>query len=115
MHVLALVLALLAGSGAVLAQSTLSPGFRATGEGLADEVRAGREIWFNATANNDRFFTYTYPQRLGGAIDWWRILRADRKDDLFPVWGAIVDPDCCRPGDPSCCAPAAGRGPGWRW
>ena len=30
-----------------------------------------REIWMFATAFNDRFFTYTFPQRLGGAIDWY--------------------------------------------
>ena len=59
-----------------------------------------------ATAFNDRFFTYTYPQRLGGAIDWYAILGADRRGDLFEAWGAIPDPDCCVPGDPDCPAPA---------
>ena len=52
-----------------------------------------------ATAFNDRFFTYTYPQRLGAAIDWYEFLGADRRGDLFDAWGAIPDPDCCVPGD----------------
>jgi len=65
-------------------------------------ARAGREIWFFATAFNDRFFTYSYPQRLGAAIDWYKILAAKNKRDLFPGWGITPDPDCCIPGDPNC-------------
>lgn len=84
------------------AQSVLSPDFAATNAGLDPSERAGREIWMFATAFNDRFFTYSFPQRLGGAIDWYAILRADRRNDLFEAWGAIPDPDCCIPGDPNC-------------
>jgi len=85
-----------------LSQSSLSPGYAAGNIGLSDSARAGREIWFFATAFNDRFYTYSYPQRLGGAIDWYRILAAKHKGDLFQGWGAIPDPDCCLPGAPDC-------------
>ena len=46
------------------AQSNLNPGFAAAEKGMPAGVRAGREIWFFATAFNDRFYTYSYPQRL---------------------------------------------------
>ena len=49
-----------------LAQSSLSPGYAASDADYSSEARAGREIWFFATAFNDRFYTYSYPQRLGG-------------------------------------------------
>ena len=48
------------------AQSSLSPGYGAADARYTPSERAGREIWFFATAFNDRFFTYSYPQRLGG-------------------------------------------------
>ena len=84
------------------AQSTLSPGYAGGDAKFSPSARAGREIWFFATAFNDRFYTYSYPQRLGGAIDWHRILAAKNKSDLFQAWGAIPDPDCCVPGAPDC-------------
>ena len=85
------------------AQSSLNPGYAAQDAKYSPSARAGREIWFFATAFNDRFYTYSYPQRLGGAIDWYRDSRPPRtKRDLFQGWGAIPDPDCCIPGDPNC-------------
>jgi len=87
------------------AQSSLSPGYAATDERYSPTERAGREIWFFATAFNDRFFTYSYPQRLGAAIDWYKVLGAKNRKDLFQGWGAIPDPDCCVPGEADC--PAA--------
>lgn len=84
------------------AQSNLSPGFAASDGRFSASARAGREIWFFATAFNDRFYTYTYPQRLGATIDWYRVLAAQNKRDLFQAWGTIPDPDCCMPGDPNC-------------
>ena len=95
-----LVVVLSTGTGA--AQSALNAGFKAGEANLTPSVRAGREIWWFATAFNDRFYTYSYPQRLGGAIDWYRILAAENKTDLFQAWGAIPDPDCCVPGSPNC-------------
>lgn len=83
-------------------QSALSPGYAAGDAKLSPSERAGREIWFFATAYNDRFYTYSYPQRLGAAIDWYLILGAKNKGDLFQAWGAIPDPDCCVPGDDNC-------------
>jgi len=85
-----------------LAQSSLSAGYAQGDAQFSPSARAGREIWFFATAFNDRFYTYSYPQRLGGAIDWYRILGAKNKADLFQGWGAIPDPDCCVPGSPNC-------------
>jgi hypothetical protein len=87
-----------------IAQSVLSSEFAATNAPLSARERAGREVWMFATAYNDRFFTYTYPQRLGATIDWYKILRADRRGDLFQAWGAIPDPNCCVPGAPGCAA-----------
>jgi hypothetical protein len=84
------------------AQSSLSTGYAAGDAKLSPSERAGREIWFYATAFNDRFYTYSYAQRLGGGIDWFRILAAKSKGDLFQGWGTIPDPDCCVPGDPNC-------------
>src|SRR5262245_21097443 len=89
-------------TGPAPAQSSLSPGYSAGVAHLSPSARAGREIWFCATAFNDRFYTYSYAQRLGGGIDWYRILAAKNKGDLFQAWGAVPDPDCCTPGDPNC-------------
>lgn len=89
-------------AGDARSQSKLSPGYAASDAGLTASQRAGREIWFYATAFNDRFYTYSYPQRLGGAIDWYLVLAAKNKGDLFQAWGAIPDPDCCVPGVGNC-------------
>ena len=97
------------------AQSVLSPDFAATEPQLSPSERAGREIWMFATAFNDRFFTYTFPQRLGGAIDWYGILGAEHRGDLFEAWGAIPDPDCCIPGDPDCPARSPTETWGFPW
>jgi hypothetical protein len=97
------------------AQSSLSPGFAASDSQYSPSERAGREIWFFATAFNDRFYTYSYAQRLGGAIDWFRILAAKHKGDLFQGWGAIPDPDCCVPGDPDCPAKNLDETYGFQW
>ena len=77
-------------------------GFEATAEGLTPSERAGREIWFKATAGNDRFHTYVFQQRLGVLIDWNRVLRFTRRGERFRTWGLINDPDCCTPGSPNC-------------
>ena len=45
--------------------SSATPSPRRT-RGCRPRRRAGREIWMFATAFNDRFFTYSYPQRIGG-------------------------------------------------
>ncbi len=89
-------------AGAPQAQSVLSDEFAATNDIYTSSERAGREIWFVATAFNDRFFTYSYPQRLGAAIDWYKVLGAEFRDQLFEGWGAIPNPDCCVPGEPEC-------------
>ena len=44
-------------------------------EGLNASECVGRLIWFKATAGNDRFHTYTFQQRVGVLIDWFRVLR----------------------------------------
>lgn len=114
--VIVLFALILSGQGQqAYAQSSLSPGYAAADQSYTPEERAGREIWFFATAYNDRFFTYTYPQRLGATIDWYEILGAENKGDLFPAWGAIVDPDCCMPGDPDCPAQSLDETYGFQW
>jgi hypothetical protein len=97
------------------AQSSLSPGFAADDAKFSPSARAGREIWFFATAFNDRFYTYSYPQRLGAAIDWYKILGAKSRGDLFQAWGATPDPDCCVPGDPNCPAKSLDETYGFPW
>src|SRR5258706_3687119 len=76
-------------------------------EGLNESECVGRLIWFKATAGNARFHTYTFQQRVGVLIDWYRVLRTDQRDDRFWAWGIINDPACCKPGDPDC--PAKSR------
>ena len=36
----------------------------------------GRLIWYKATGGNDRFHTYTFQQRIGVLVDWYRVLRS---------------------------------------
>ncbi len=80
----------------------LDPGFHAGAQKLSPSARAGREIWFKATAGNARFHTYVFQQRLGVMIDWYRVLRSEARGDRFKTWGIINDPDCCTPGSPNC-------------
>ncbi|QIG52404.1 cytochrome c [Nordella sp. HKS 07] len=82
---------------------------------LSNSERVGSEIWFNATAFNDRFFTYGFQQRLGGLIDWYGILAASKKQDIFQAWGGIPDPDCCVPGEPDCPAKTLAETYGFQW
>lgn len=96
-------------------QSMLSPAYAETDAPFLPSERAGREIWFFATAFNDRFFTYSFPQRLGAAIDWYGIFGAPFRADLFQAWGAIPDPDCCLPGDPDCPAKSLEQTYGFLW
>jgi hypothetical protein len=81
---------------------TLDPGFHAGGQGLNASQRAGREIWFKATAGNGRFHTYVFQQRLGVLIDWNRVLHSTARGERFKTWGLINDPDCCTPGSANC-------------
>lgn len=113
--ILVVLLQVASGTTGARAQSVLSEPFAQTAAPYSAEEEAGREIWMFATAFNDRFFTYTYPQRLGAAVDWGRILGADRRGDLFEAWGAIPDPDCCIPGDPNCPARSLDETWGFAW
>jgi len=61
-------------------------------EGLSDSACVGRLIWYKATGGNDRFHTYTFQQRIGVLVDWYRVLRSDQRDDRFAAWGIINDP-----------------------
>lgn len=71
-------------------------------EGLNASECVGRLIWFKATGGNERFHTYTFQQRVGVLVDWFRVLRADQRDDRFWAWGIINDPSCCKPGEADC-------------
>ena len=84
-------------------------------EGLNESECIGRLIWFKATAGNDRFHTYTFQQRIGVLVDWFRVLRADQRQDRFWAWGIINDPACCKPGDPDCPAKSPEETYGFDW
>jgi hypothetical protein len=84
-------------------------------EGLNQSECVGRLIWYKATAGNDRFHSYTFQQRIGVLIDWYRVLRADQRDDRFSAWGIINDPSCCKPGDPNCPAKGLDETYGFDW
>jgi hypothetical protein len=84
-------------------------------EGLNESECVGRLIWFKATAGNERFHTYTFQQRIGVLIDWYRVLRSDQRDDRFAAWGIINDPACCKPGDPDCPAKSPAETYGLDW
>lgn len=84
-------------------------------EGLDASQCAGRLIWFKATAGNDRFHTYVFQQRVGVLIDWFRVLRADQRDDRFRAWGIINDPACCVPGSDNCPAKSLDETYGMDW
>jgi hypothetical protein len=84
-------------------------------QGLNESECVGRLIWFKATAGNERFHTYTFQQRIGVLIDWYRVLRTDHRDDRFRAWGIINDPACCKPGDPDCPAKSADETFGFDW
>lgn len=90
-------------------------GFHAGEAGLSPSARAGREIWFKATAGNDRFHTYTFQQRIGVLIDWYRVLRSDQREQRFKTWGLINDPGCCTPGSPNCPAKSLAETYGFDW
>ncbi len=79
-----------------------NPGFYAGEAGLSPSARAGREIWYKATAGNSRFHTYTFQQRVGVLIDWYRVLNSKERGDRFAAWGIINDPGCCTPGTEGC-------------
>lgn len=91
------------------------PGFYAGEAGLTPAERAGREIWYKATAGNARFHTYVFQQRIGILIDWFRILRADQRDQRFAAWGVINDPGCCTPGEAGCPAKSLDETYGFDW
>ena len=84
-------------------------------EGLSESACVGRLIWYKATAGDDRFYAYTFPQRIGVQIDWFRVLRSDQRDDRFNAWGIINDPSCCKPGDPNCPAKSLDETYGFDW
>jgi hypothetical protein len=84
-------------------------------QGLSASACVGRLIWYKATAGNERFHTYTFQQRIGVLVDWYRVLRSDQRDDRFAAWGIINDPACCRPGDPGCPAKSVDETYGFDW
>lgn len=92
-----------------------NPGFYAGEAGLNASQRAGREIWYKATAGNSRFHTYTFQQRVGVLIDWFRVLNSRERDDRFRAWGIINDPGCCVPGSAGCPAKSLEETYGFDW
>lgn len=92
-----------------------NPGFYAGEAGMTPAERAGREIWYKATAGNARFHTYVFQQRVGVMVDWYRALRSDERDDRFAAYGLINDPGCCRPGTEGCPAKSLEETYGFDW
>ncbi len=90
-------------------------GFCSSYPGLTESERAGCQIWFYATASNDRFHTYVFQQRLGVVIDWYRVLNTRERADRFKGWGLINDPGCCTPGAPGCPAKTYNETFGFDW
>lgn len=90
-------------------------GFYAGEAGLSPSERAGREIWYKATVGNDRFHTYTFQQRVGVLIDWFRVLKSASRYDRFEAWGLINDPGCCTPGEEGCPAKSLEETYGFDW
>ncbi|HRH73608.1 MAG TPA: cytochrome c, partial [Zoogloea sp.] len=84
-------------------------------EGLSESECVGRLIWFKATGGNERFHTYTFQQRVGVLVDWFRVLRADQRNDRFWAWGIINDPSCCTPGSDGCPAKSLEETYGFDW
>ena len=86
------------------------PGFYAGEAGLSPSERAGREIWYKATAGNARFHTYVFPatrQRADRLVP--RAAMRSERDDRFAAWGIINDPGCCVPGSEGCPAKSLER------
>ena len=71
----------------VIPAGTRPSGFYGGDAGLSPPERAGREIWYKATAGNSRFHTYVFQQRVGVLIDWYRVLNADERGDRFRSLG----------------------------
>ena len=92
-----------------------NPGFYSGEAGLSPSEIAGREIWYKATGGNARFHTYVFQQRVGIVVDWYRVLRADRRDDRFAAYGLINDPGCCTPGTDGCPAKSLDETYGLDW
>ncbi len=92
-----------------------NPGFYAGEAGMTPSERAGREIWYKATAGNARFHTYVFQQRIGVLIDWYRVLRADQREDRFAAYGLMNDPGCCKPGADGCPAKSLDETYGFDW
>jgi len=90
-------------------------GFRSGEKDLSASEKVGREMWYKATAGNDRFHTYVFQQRMGVLIDWYRVLRSDARDDRFKAWGLMNDPDCCTPGSDGCPAKSMEETYGFDW
>lgn len=91
------------------------PGFYAGEAGMNASERAGREIWYKATGGNSRFHTYTFQQRIGVLIDWFRVLNSKEREDRFRAWGIINDPGCCTPGAEDCPAKRLEETYGFDW
>src|SRR5687767_4853303 len=90
-------------------------GYHARASGMTESEKAGREIWFKATAGNDRFHTYVFQQRIGVLIDWFRVLNSESRDERFQTWGLINDPSCCKPGTADCPAKSLEETYGFDW
>lgn len=68
------------------------------GTGMSPVEERGRRTWYEAAGDNGRFHAYVTPQKLGAPQDWYRVLGTKFRDQRWPNWGLIPDPDC-KPGN----------------
>lgn len=75
-------------------------------------IRIGKEIWYKSTAGNSRFHTYVLLQRMGLAIDWYKVFASKDRYQRFNTWGLMNDPvyDKNHPEIPGCCIPSREAG-----
>lgn len=52
---------------------------------------------------------------MGVLIDWWRVLRSDKRQERFKIWGLVNNPGCCTPGSEGCPAKSTEETYGFNW
>jgi hypothetical protein len=73
-------------------------GFDYEAQGLDEQAKTGRKIWYFATGGNGRHHSKVLPQTLGLLADYYNVLGAQRRGkDRFKLWGIIPDPSCMTP------------------
>jgi hypothetical protein len=70
-------------------------GFSAYDEGLNEDEKLGRRLWYFTTGGSYRFYSYLQPQRTGVLADYYQVFGShNRGKNRFKRWGVITDPSC---------------------